>query len=133
MCDIMFLRDDGRLDCTRVQLPMDETVPVPGVKEDFEVWTVPNIQKTSAIITGDDMEIRCLMDIGIIAFKQEEYDIIQNVEEKDPLNRDNSSIMIYFKDEDEDLFDIAKNFHIAMEDINTDNENKLILINPIEC
>ena len=41
--------------------------------------------------------------------------------------------MIYFKDEDEDLFDIAKNFHIAMEDINTDNENKLILINPIEC
>lgn len=133
MCDIMYIREDGRLDCTKVHLPMDETVPVPGIKEEYDVWTVPNIQKASVIITGDDMEIRCLMDITVTAFKQEEYDIIQSVEEKEPLVRDSSSIMVYFKDEDEDLFDIAKKYHIAAEDINADNDSKLILINPIEA
>lgn len=133
ICDIMYLREDGKPDCARVQLPMDETIPAASMKEEYEIWTEPKIQKASVIITGEDMEIRCLMDIGIKAFKQEEYDIIESVEEKEPLPRDNSSIMIYFKDEDEDLFDIAKNYHIAMEDINSENENKLILINPIEA
>lgn len=131
ICDMVFQKDDGRIDCTKITLPIDESVPVPGIKEDFDVWTQINVQKASAVISGDEMEIRCPMDVSVHAFSSEEYDVIQSVEEREPLNREGSSIMIYFKDEDEDVFDIAKTYHISMDDINTSDEKKLILINPV--
>lgn len=130
ICDIVHKKEDGSLDCARVQLPMDETVPVAAIKEDYEVRAVPNIQKASVIISGDEMEVRCLMDIGITAYMQEEYEIIESVEEQEEIDTCTSSMMIYFKDDDEDLFEIARKYHIPVSDINTSNENKLILMNP---
>lgn len=130
VCDIMHQKDGGHLDCMRITLPIDENIPAPGVRENHDVRVCVNAQKASAIISGDEMEIRCPMDIAIEAFSAEEYDIIQSASEKEPLNRDGSSIMIYFKDEDEDVFDIAKNYHVASNDIIADNDKKLILVNP---
>lgn len=131
MCDIIYRKEDGTMDCVRITVPFDESVPVAGVKEEHDVWTEINVEKITAVISGEDMELRFLMDVCVKSFKEEEYNIVERVEEKEPLDKDNSSVMIYFKDEDEELFDVAKRYHVAIEDIDCENKNKLILINPI--
>ncbi|MBQ9625272.1 MAG: DUF3794 domain-containing protein [Clostridia bacterium] len=129
-CDILYLTSEGELEPTHLKMPVDESIPAPAVKEDYEIFLTPNVQRVSAVSMGDEAEIRTALDIGITAFKQKELDIIESVEEKEPLIRENSSVMIYFKEEDEDLFDIAKAYHISPRDIKSESGNKLILINP---
>ena len=106
---------------TEGQIPFEQFVEIVGISENTKLWTDYRLEQLQInLLDSTEYEIKAVIEIGILALEEKYVENIIEIEEE-PLDLDflekEPGMIGCVKKDGEDLWDIAKKYHAAEENI----------------
>lgn len=113
------------------QIPFEQFIEIAGLTEDSDVWMDTHIEQLQVnLLDNTEYEVKAVLQIGVLALKNEEIDNIVSMNEE-PLDMETlqkqPGMIGYVRREGEDLWDIAKKYHATRENIIEMGEKVLVV------
>ena len=103
------------------QIPFEQFIEIENFTEDAKVWLDGKVEQLQVnLLDNTEYEVKAVLQIGVLAFV---HDILSNIVdiEEEPLNIESlqkqPGMIGFIKKEGEDIWDVAKKYHAASENI----------------
>ena len=110
----------------KASIPFSHTIEITGKPGNMEYVLLPQLEQMATMLLGrDSMEIKANIGIEVFVFENREYNMIQDAKLVDlPSGKleEIPSLVGYQVQQGESLWDIAKQFHTTIEEIENLNQ-----------
>ncbi len=130
--DVIYQNEDGGLECGKYSVPLEENIQLSSLKDGMDIILDALCVDTSLVKMGENYEVRSTLRLIISSFYNMDSNMVESVEQQGALDMKRVPIIVYMKDEEENLYNIAKKFHLEENNIKEMGDNKLILLNALK-
>lgn len=118
--------DEQPVFCLSGEVPFEEEIEIPALKEDMRCEIDVDVEHcTYSMLSSKEVEVRTVLSASLKVVKEVDLPLIEKVEET-PLDlkrlEDRPSIVIYFVQEGDTLWDLAKRYYTTIEDLKRAND-----------
>ncbi len=99
------------------EVPFEAETQMEGISPTQEVDVAAEVEYCSFEGAGRDISVKFMMDVMVMAFSTKGFRVLSDIDETDESIMQKKGITIYFADEGENLWDIAKRYSTTMDSV----------------